>query len=387
MRYYELLEGVTTGEFTFGFELEAIYIDKNNDYDPEAISQNEFIEDVLQGKIESNGITGKIVSDSSIDTRGNYDIGFEFVSDPYSFNSKNLTAMFKTLKGLKNINVVTNSSCGFHVHVKYPSLSKDDMRWIIACVSDNDSYRDIVTQFKQYDFYNLEYASIEVLDVIQNAIIDKNDGDIVDNLDESKYNVLRIHPQGTLEWRGPRDFLNSNDESEIHDFIIHLFGYVRMISKCLDQKSVGSYSKKEFYNLFKSDNKSFTNEQIKFIKNYKGKDKEVVINLISKFPHFMDLTFGSPPRIYLDSNDPSIFKIEGDVIGGKWDINSHKVIYMSGNFGDAIWGAGYFHGNWTGDGMWITGVWMDGATYKGEEINVNPNTWEKALRYMDNNGE
>ena len=385
MRYYELLESLTTGEFTFGFELEAIYLDKENKFKEDSSTDLEFLEDInLIKDIEQYGITGKLVSDSSIETNGSHSIPFEFVSDPLQFSPSNLTKMFKTLSGLKSINCFTNSHCGFHIHIKYPSMNSDDMRWLLACISQNDEYKNTVTSFKDYDFYNLEFADPGFLDELDNAIMNKDNREIDNLLDTSKYRVLRIHPQGTLEWRGPRDFLNQNNLEDIHDFVVHLFGYVRMISKCMAQTTIGEYSKKEFYSIFTKEKTKPDPKGINFIKQYSGKDKEIALNLVRSYPNILDVKFSSPPKIYVDGNDDTIFKIEGDIINGVWNISSPKVIYMSGNFGNAIFRNGYFNGNWTGEGEWIYGVWMAGATYKGESIPTNPRKWEEFLKHTKN---
>lgn len=379
MRYYELLEGLTIGEFTFGFELEAFYDTIHPGvFDSDIESSVEFIEDTVLPIIESNGVFGKIVNDGSIEANKNTQIPFEFVSDPINFNSSNLQKLFKTLNSLKSNNIRTNSSCGFHFHVKYPNLSTDDMRWILACISTNSQYQDVTMNFKDYDFYNLEYASPEVYQELENAIESNDNSEIVGLLDHSKYQVLRIHPQGTLEWRGPRNFLNAGNSEEIHDFIIHLYGYIRMIIRCLDQKSVGGYTKREFYDLFKGVGKvKLNDDQINFIKNYSGKEKEIAKDLVVYYPLILKVKFKSPPKIYFDNNN---YYVEGDVINGYWNLPLN-VIYQKGTFSTAIFKNGYFNGNWDPSSVWLNGVTGKDYTYDGEKVinDVTPKKWEEFL--------
>lgn len=382
MRYCELLEGLTTGEFTFGFELEAIYLDKENKFKEDQITGLEFLEDIrLLDKIEQYGITGKLVEDSSIEANGSHSIPFEFVSNPLPFSPSNLTKMFKTLSSLKSINCFTNSHCGFHIHMKYPSMNSNDMRWLLACISQNDEYKNIVTSFKDYDFYSLEFADPGFLDELDIAINDKDNVEIKNLLDTDKYRVLRIHPQGTLEWRGPRDFLNQNNIQDIHDFIVHLFGYIRMISKCMDQTTVGNYTKKEFYSIFKDIGKiKLNDDQIKFIKNYSGKDKEIAKDLVTYYPNIMKVKFKNPPKIFFNND----YKIEGDVIGGYWNLPLN-VIYQKGTFSNSEFKNGYFNGNWDPSSKWINGVTGSDYTYNGEKVvnDVTPKTWEEYLSHTN----
>mgnify|MGYP007135617099 CR=1 FL=1 len=264
-------------------------------------------------------------------------------------------------------------------------MNSDDMRWLLACISQNDEYKNTVTSFKDYDFYNLEFADPGFLDELDNAIMNKDNREIDNLLDTSKYRVLRIHPQGTLEWRGPRDFLNQNNIQDIHDFVVHLFGYVRMISKCMAQTTTGEYSKKEFYSIFtKEIPPLLSSEEISFIKKFPISERRLALRLAKRIPYILDVKFKPPLKIYIETNNENTFKIEGDIIGGEWDIPYPNVVYMKGNFGNATFRSGYFNGNWTGEGKWINGVWMPQATYKGESIPTNPKKWEEALEYMKN---
>ena len=53
---------------------------------------------------------------------------------------------------------------------------------------------------------------------ITKAIKEKNYTRVLRALSDDKYRLFRIHPYGTIEWRGPRNFLDSNDFKIIKDF-------------------------------------------------------------------------------------------------------------------------------------------------------------------------
>ena len=51
--------------------------------------------------------------------------------------------------------------------------------------------------------------------------------------------VLRIHPQGTLEWRGPRNFLNEDNLELIKKFFYKLIDVAKMFADCMDKTTIG----------------------------------------------------------------------------------------------------------------------------------------------------
>lgn len=356
MKYVELLENLVTGEFTFGFELEAILLcDKGE--------EESLPESLLEQIFEKYNIKGTIKTDQSIvpDKNDNKDsFTFEFVTSPTNVNNKNILNMMSLLQNLKKENIYTNGSCGFHIHIKYPTMTSIDMKWIMCCISMNDDYKNIVSKFKEYDFYDLKYADMNFLNDIQKNIETNNMDDLKKCLTSEKYRVLRIHPQGTLEWRGPRNF--SSDPSTIKDFVIHFYSYIKMVISCINATSIGNIDKNDFYKLFSDNKQKFSDKEISFIKNYRGSEKELAIRLIKNFPQILDVVFKSPPKLSINN----AFIVDGDVIGGEWNI-SLRVSYY-GNFGNAIFKEGAFCGNWLGTGTWIGGEIGYSATLKGKKM-------------------
>ena len=57
-----------------------------------------------------------------------------------------------------------------------------------------------------------------------------------------KMTVFRIHPQGTLEWRGPRNFLNEEgdnlDLQNLYDLFKNLYKLTQFISNSLNKKFI-----------------------------------------------------------------------------------------------------------------------------------------------------
>lgn len=67
---------------------------------------------------------------------------------------------------------------------------------------------------------------------------------IANELSEVKMRLIRNHPQGTLEWRGPRNFLNKPDIEVIKRFFMKLYKFAKWISDTLDKKEINGYDKK-----------------------------------------------------------------------------------------------------------------------------------------------
>ena len=165
-------------EFKIGFELEGICVAEDmtqgGDYGLPSYHSNRQAEgnakkllDKLneelglgEGHIESDGSvhpTGTNVTASGHEfndrvrgeDRSNHSSwGFEYVSPIIPFIPKNINKMVNFLKKLKDIGVVTNEKCGFHTHISYPEMTREDVAWLLYCVA-NDS--DLFTEVTEMD--------------------------------------------------------------------------------------------------------------------------------------------------------------------------------------------------------------------------------------------
>jgi hypothetical protein len=95
---------------------------------------------------------------------------------------------------------------------------------------------------------------------------------------------MRLHPQGTLEWRGPRTFLNVNKHSKNVAYMKKLTEFIIKINKTLDLTETPLISKEKFLNYAKNyiNNLSFKDDN--------GDNKDKFANLIEKLnenPHIL----------------------------------------------------------------------------------------------------
>jgi len=239
MKLYDILdEKYLHGEATFGFELEAI--DTSN---PRA--RSDFIKH-LSGVIHKYfPDSGKpnITMDDSVDSLGEGE-PFEWGSHVMSLTPGNIKKVESFLSNLNDNDIKTNSTCGFHVHIKFPNLTDEDRQWIVLNLAHDTNMRNKLVYFEKYQFINYIYASADALDALDIMINSVEDGEpinhelIKDYLTSEKYRILRIHPQGTLEWRGPRDFLNDPKLDEIHRFFILLWKFTTWILETIEKKNL-----------------------------------------------------------------------------------------------------------------------------------------------------
>ena len=248
----KLLETLLRSEFKFGFELEAyVHEDKlkhynqsyefddwassrvDDDYENDTIhldddepdefyiNYSELYSDLEKEFSQYFGEDIDVYEDSSLSEGG-----FEFPTPPMNLTPLNIKKCIDFLDSLdkSQFKIYTNSSCGFHVHFSFPSISKEDMAWILCHVALDSKLQNelmfFTTSFgNEFDFFN-HYASTDFLQDIESAIKTHDWEELSVWLNNEKYRVLRLHPQGTIEWRGPRDFLETKNKQIIKEFFI-----------------------------------------------------------------------------------------------------------------------------------------------------------------------
>lgn len=256
---YDLLCESLSTDFTIGFELEAVASkDKwqsNDEYNslpgyhsgnaPEGVYKRIF--DYLNSSLGLGN--GKIERDGSLQASNRGDLPFEYGSPIIHFNPTNVSKIYHFLSDLKNNGIYTNSTCGFHIHMSVPTITKADIAWIICCIAIDSKLTDLVTKLHtteegDIDLYQSTYARTGFLEDIKDYLeydngtrLDNYKNNISSLIRNDKYRVLNIHGQGTLEWRGPRGFLNNGKESSLKEFIVSLYTVIKCIGQILDKQT------------------------------------------------------------------------------------------------------------------------------------------------------
>lgn len=285
-----LQENILHGEFTFGFELEAYVDGAEIPTDPNSSTWEEVLdlsynnpseyptmEDVMLNLDYNNELLSELYSFDDVEkvvgkkmnnlfpqnepwiikpsTGVTYDgslgvCGFEWPSPTMKFTPEAIHSCISFLKNLKKEDIYVDETCGFHVHLAYPNITEQDAIWIVCNLAmDTEFQKEIIaleTDDYYFDFVGY-YANPDYLDYIRYAINDGDFAKLSSMLDNTKYRLLRIHPQGTLEWRGPRDFISY--DNTIKPFFTKLYQFVSWISHVMDKKTIGDYTKENFLSM------------------------------------------------------------------------------------------------------------------------------------------
>lgn len=298
-------EKLLFSDFTFGFELEGIlnsetafYDTLRDNYDSEDILDGlkEYLDKVFEVKdISSSGIhvDGSIRTDdyyyggdeedvdydededyedmdddqqrayrmrhfyTERDRGSDYDQPFEYSSAVYNCTPKNLQMIINALgKLVRNDDIYTNPSCGFHTHIHFKDMTERDMIWIYCkMVTDPDflsTFASLKSGAKEIAkmFYG-GWAGFSELKELEDRIKNEKWKQVLDLLSTSKWRAFRIHPQGTLEWRGPRDFLNYGRIDYIKDYFMLFLNLLTHVKDYQDSKTIstnnGNMSRDDFF--------------------------------------------------------------------------------------------------------------------------------------------
>lgn len=251
-----LLEKYLASQFKFGFELEAMVedalIDFSDDYHDEVDydSLNEAIKEEISAAFNFSEDEIEIKYDGSLEPSNRFDYAFEWATPTMQFTPENLKRSIHGLDYLMKHNFYTNESCGFHVHLSFPNITDQDVIWIISKLSIDKPMFKKITNFEGLNFFNEEYAEKGVFEKIGKLINEEKYSELAQYFSTKKYRMLHIHPQGTLEWRGPRDFLDDYEGIHIvYDFFKLLHEFVSWMSKSISDNHINGISKENYFKL------------------------------------------------------------------------------------------------------------------------------------------
>lgn len=252
-------EGLLRSDFTFGFELEAFVDDESELMNEirESDDDYDYITERIDSVLKSNGMTpvensSRTHRDGSLEDPSG--LPFEYSSNVYQVTPKNIEGLINGLQQLLVEGIFTNESCGFHHHLRFNGITERDVVWIYCNMSmdpDFDDFKEFQTERNgRISLFNDNYASYEEMNNISSAIEKDDFEEVARNLTTGKYRAFRIHPQGTLEWRGPRDFLETRDFNDIKNFYITLLKLIDRIKGYINTDTLigTSYTKEEFFN-------------------------------------------------------------------------------------------------------------------------------------------
>jgi hypothetical protein len=260
------------GEFTFGFELEGYYriqghrpddehrwfnTPTENEVHPKRQENYKRVESIISQYLPIKG--SKFVKDESLREKLGY-FDFEWASPVLNFTPQTISQVIKFLSAMPDLGIKTTSDCGFHVHVSFPYMNNLDRVWLICNLAIDPVMRKKLEKFKRFKFLHDDYAGTMILDQLSSVILSPvTEQNVIDEKDkpelfvgvknaisDEKFELVRLHPQGTLEWRGPRNFLNKPDQMVIREFFVILREFIQWIKVTMEKKEIVGIDKKEF---------------------------------------------------------------------------------------------------------------------------------------------
>lgn len=258
MRFDDLLLEYTTGEWTFGFELEAYFpiallskwSGKTEDNlektlrDVGAPALYEDMKPYFDATYSKLFTAGCIIKEDQSVTDIEYGaVPFELIPDGgANFNISQMSNLKKMITRWAKDGIFTNKKCGFHLHFRSSSMDIKDAAWIAlhyALAKDRKLYDMLVkspftpankfeTNFSRTPGNDsmLRFAQAELSDYMGMVALGlENDPEAMEEWltpdgfqkmlfsmfqdKQGNFPLLMIHPQGTLEWRGPRGVMDA----------------------------------------------------------------------------------------------------------------------------------------------------------------------------------
>ena len=264
----------TYGEFVSMLKDELLYNSNDSDSDVDEIIENLLPFEMVKEKVEKSFnfddyfknkkyVVGKskgITYDGSLGPGG-----FEWRSPVLKLTPDCIIECIGFLQDFKK-EFIVDDRCGFHTHIAFNGITPDDAMWLtMKLAMDWDQKNEIgelalftdpaATEFETISYENRRYASTDYLEDIADALVRKEYDKLANLLTNQKYRALRIHPQGTLEWRAPRGFLNEDmDTDYIKSFFLQLHQFVRWMITAQDENTIegSDLDKKNLLDMIKS---------------------------------------------------------------------------------------------------------------------------------------
>ncbi len=187
--------------------------------------------------------------------------------------------ILETIQKVNIPTILTNESCGFHVHFGFSHTSNilKNIKWIHFQILFTEKYNERFKPFLEFGniaFWNSLFA--EKNNKLHSIKKVKTKNDLNDLINENKTlmfgdrNVI-LHMSdeyGTMEWRGPRGFLDNREETlqNISTFFRkYLYPLGNLFAEMSDQSHVTinnvTISKKEFFQIININNNQFDSKE------------------------------------------------------------------------------------------------------------------------------
>jgi len=305
-------EAYLMSQYKFGFEFEGIA--EKSKWDNRDKLKEYFDKEFGKG--------GDVKGDSSIkdfDT-SNY-FSFEYVSDIFTLVPINVQKIVNFLDIATKNGLTTNETCGFHIHISFPNITLFDQYWVLINLAFDQKILKTLKTLTDLKFFDKTYANGALLGKIKKCIVNGEYSNMVDYFtdEKSKYSLLNPHQQGTLEWRGPRGFLEKRNKDIIMSLFLKLYEFVKWIDKTIEKTEVNGITKKEIFDGIEivKKNRNFEEKEMKKEGRIFGhfQDKKVLFTAFKLYPELSKAKFNRIHISFVENNDNKLSMTNGEVEG------------------------------------------------------------------------
>lgn len=286
-----LLEKKLTTDFTMGFELEGVWKDGEADFS----EIESFFTDIF-------GYGGDLHHDGSLDADSEYEQTFEYASPVMPVNVSTFKKIINFYNDHYDREFYVNESCGFHHHISFPGITAEDVVWIMSKLSLDSNMRNKLQFFKDYNFKS-GWSETEYLTNLRDAVENLDYRNIVMYCDTDKYSLINVHRNKTLEWRGPRRFMEDCNPQIVKEFYIRVWDFVKWIVDVLDETEINDVAKDNFMEQVRA---QMISDNRNHLKGFNMSKKKTNNNLLSddKVMSFAKQAFDTPSVLFKFINQP-----------------------------------------------------------------------------------
>jgi len=282
---------------------------------------------INKSKIERDG---SVYPDDTTNSTG-HPWGFEWGSPIIKFNPTNIQKIYKFLTSLKDYGIYTNNNCGFHTHISYDGINKDDVKWILFSIANDDNLLDQISYLRipgeePIKFFGEQFANDEWFRELKVHGNLNNWG--FSGSTDKKYIQMRVHPgAGTIEWRGPRNFINHGENTlMIKEYLTKLWKLILDIAKIVDMNEYNGYKKSDVLKKMKLIGDFNTTSEKINLKSYSS-----LIDILKKKPSVLITLKPSKLKTLVNKNlsyviDSLVESSDGKTIWDKIPKGNKKII-------------------------------------------------------------
>jgi hypothetical protein len=259
---------ILQSDFDIGFEIEGIALESNY-YNIKKVAEKYgllFLTGDTSIKEDENIIELSYSEYNGIEYEEKI-IPFELNMKPFGVSPKSLIKTYEYFKELYYEGLITNDTCSLHLHIKLKNNKLNSKKsfnhaaMMLAYLYETGEYKKLLAfnnQKMSHAFWANEKDMEEQYNKLKNNFMNNNFIDCSRNI---KRGIFYAHPQGTLEWRGPRKLLDLNtiafcnnksidEENRLYKFVKYIFSVIPLLQNAYNNSNKNINKDSLYMNLY-----------------------------------------------------------------------------------------------------------------------------------------